>query len=426
MTPQEFEQALHDTEVRLSRLKALYEQWFQGIERTEPQVARKDFDRALEVLKKSLPRNTALRFRTQQLVARYGTYSLYWTRIAKQIEDGTYRRELNRLRERAQRKAQQEREKPEAVELDLEQFEQSGGADFGDFGDSDLDAIFGALTSDTERPPAKEAPKEAPRAAGPRPPAAAPNSPSGVRPGTDAANPVATSPAVPSPPAAPALPGAKPPDSGAIAIGRLARPAATGGVREESGEHSRSVRLTPAMLERPPQVAPAGAPAAPVGPPGAPKPPPPAVARPPVPPAPPARPLPPPPRPPVPGAAPPAPAAALPKPPIVAPPRPALPAAPVPVAAPVRAPVAPPAPRPAAPAPAAAREAGGPDVRALFDRYVEARRKNNERVDNVKLETLQASVEKMMPKLREKHGNKAIDFDIVLQDGKVGLKPKVR
>lgn len=88
--------------------------------------------------------------------------------------------------------------------------------------------------------------------------------------------------------------------------------------------------------------------------------------------------------------------------------------------------MAPPAPRPAAPAPAAAREAGGPDVRALFDRYVEARRKNNERVDNVKLETLQASVEKMMPKLREKHGNKAIDFDIVLQDGKVGLKPKVR
>ncbi len=62
----------------------------------------------------------------------------------------------------------------------------------------------------------------------------------------------------------------------------------------------------------------------------------------------------------------------------------------------------------------------------LYDRYVDARRKNNERVDNVKFESLQQSVEKMMPKLREKHGNKAIDFDIVLQDGKVGLKPRVR
>jgi hypothetical protein len=65
-------------------------------------------------------------------------------------------------------------------------------------------------------------------------------------------------------------------------------------------------------------------------------------------------------------------------------------------------------------------------MRALYDSYVDARRRNNERVDNVKFESLRQSVEKMMPKLREKHGNKAIDFDIVLQDGKVGLKPRVR
>jgi hypothetical protein len=65
-------------------------------------------------------------------------------------------------------------------------------------------------------------------------------------------------------------------------------------------------------------------------------------------------------------------------------------------------------------------------MRALYERYVDARRRNNERVDNVRLESLQQSVEKMMPKLREKHGNKAIDFDVVLQDGKVGLKPRVR
>ena len=83
-------------------------------------------------------------------------------------------------------------------------------------------------------------------------------------------------------------------------------------------------------------------------------------------------------------------------------------------------PSAPVAPRPA---PQASAE---PDIRALYDRYVEARRKNNERVDNVRFETLQQSVEKMIPKLREKHGNKAIEFDVVLQDGKVGLKPKVR
>jgi hypothetical protein len=65
-------------------------------------------------------------------------------------------------------------------------------------------------------------------------------------------------------------------------------------------------------------------------------------------------------------------------------------------------------------------------MRALYERYVDARRRNNERVDNVRLESLQQSVEKMMPKLREKHGNKSIDFDVVVQDGKVGLKPRVR
>jgi hypothetical protein len=83
---------------------------------------------------------------------------------------------------------------------------------------------------------------------------------------------------------------------------------------------------------------------------------------------------------------------------------------------------------PVAPRPPAAPPQGtpGPDMRALYERYVDARRRNNERVDNVKFESLQQSVEKMMPKLREKHGNKAIDFDVVLQDGKVGLKPRVR
>lgn len=75
---------------------------------------------------------------------------------------------------------------------------------------------------------------------------------------------------------------------------------------------------------------------------------------------------------------------------------------------------------------AAPQASAGPDLKALYDRYVDARRRNNERVDNVKFEVLQQSVEKMLPKLREKHGNKAIEFDVVLTDGKVGLKPKVR
>ena len=100
MTPKEFEIMLSDAEVQLSRIKHLYEQWFQGIERIEPQIPRKQFDRTLHALRKEQPRNTALRFRFQTLIQRYTTLQTYWRRIGRQIEEGTYRRDLLRARRR--------------------------------------------------------------------------------------------------------------------------------------------------------------------------------------------------------------------------------------------------------------------------------------------------------------------------------------
>lgn len=100
MTPKEFEIVLSDAEIQLSRVKHLYEQYFQGIERMEPQIPRKRLDRSLHQLRKSQPRNTALRFRFQTLIQRYTTLQTYWRRIARQIEEGTYRRDLLRARKR--------------------------------------------------------------------------------------------------------------------------------------------------------------------------------------------------------------------------------------------------------------------------------------------------------------------------------------
>jgi hypothetical protein len=100
MTPKEFEIMLSDAEVQLSRIKHLYEQWFQGIERIEPQIPRKQFDRMLHALRKEQPRNTAMRFRFQTLIQRYTTLQTYWRRIGRQIEEGTYRRDLLRARRR--------------------------------------------------------------------------------------------------------------------------------------------------------------------------------------------------------------------------------------------------------------------------------------------------------------------------------------
>jgi hypothetical protein len=123
MTPQEFEISLSNAEVQLSRIKHLYEQWFQGIERIEPQIPRKQFDRSLHELRKISPRNTALRFRFQTLIQRYTTLQTYWRRIGRQIEEGTYRRDLLRARQRreagrAEREQERQRRSSSPLELD--------------------------------------------------------------------------------------------------------------------------------------------------------------------------------------------------------------------------------------------------------------------------------------------------------------------
>ena len=100
MDQKQFEILLTEAETQLDRLKALYEQWFQGFERLEPSVLRKNFDRHLDAMRREMPRNVGLRFRYQQIVQRYTTYVVYWRRIARQIEEGTYNRDLLRVRRR--------------------------------------------------------------------------------------------------------------------------------------------------------------------------------------------------------------------------------------------------------------------------------------------------------------------------------------
>lgn len=120
MQRSEFELLLDDMETRLDRLRALYEQYFQGIERIEPTVARKDFDRRMVVLRRARPKNTALRFRRQQLIQRYTTYVSYWRRIVRQIEEGTYRRHVDRARRRRRRAEREAEIQPSAYALQSE------------------------------------------------------------------------------------------------------------------------------------------------------------------------------------------------------------------------------------------------------------------------------------------------------------------
>ncbi len=98
MDLREVEALMAELETRTDRLRALYEQYFLGFERLEPSVPRKDVERRFQQLLKVPFRNTALRFRFTMLQQRYNTYQTYWMRTCRKIEDGTYKRQIQRMK----------------------------------------------------------------------------------------------------------------------------------------------------------------------------------------------------------------------------------------------------------------------------------------------------------------------------------------
>jgi len=96
----EIETLVNELETRVDRLRSLYEQYFMGIERMPPSVPHKDVERRLQLLRKEQIRNTGVRFRFQMIIQRYNTYQTHWQRICRQIEEGTYKRDLLRAQRR--------------------------------------------------------------------------------------------------------------------------------------------------------------------------------------------------------------------------------------------------------------------------------------------------------------------------------------
>ncbi|HBQ11378.1 MAG TPA: hypothetical protein DEF51_09480 [Myxococcales bacterium] len=324
MEVKQFDILLHDAEVKLKRLKALYEQYFQGIERIEPLIVRKDLDRTFKNLHKNRPRNTAARFKLNQLQASYNTYQTYWGRIARQIEEGTYERGVRRAKRRRGRGAAAADREVKEFELDLEADLDLDANDL--FGEDELASVLSALDERTSAPPPE-----------PKPAGFSAFSP------FSRAESTGTSKVAPLPKRDP-LPAD---DTQPNAV----NPFAAKPVTATFGKPKRDVAPSP-----PPS-----------------RPEPPARPRPPSPPARAARPGPPPP--------------------------------------PPRRPPPPP---------------GGENMKKLYADYISARRQNSERTDNMSYDKLEKSVKKMKDRLRQKHGDRKIDFEVVLQNGRVGLKPKIK
>jgi hypothetical protein len=79
---------------KLDRLRVLYESFFMGTERAPPNVPRRDLNRLILELQQVPIPNATLRFRFQTLQQRWVLLTTYWNRTLREIESGTYRRDL--------------------------------------------------------------------------------------------------------------------------------------------------------------------------------------------------------------------------------------------------------------------------------------------------------------------------------------------
>jgi len=452
---EELSQHVDELELRLERLRVLYDQYFMGIEKVPPAVPQKDVDRRIWVLRREKIRNTGVRFKFQTIIQRYSTFHSYWMRIMREIENGTYKRHVQRAKRRfgedptAPPRVDAAREAPSSIELD----------DANTF-DVDLDLLDDDATPPStgddlgistapppppaSRPPAILSPLGTMRGPAPLPTAPAPaaGAPTTGAPATAApparpplparAGPVAPSPAAPTtavaaaarpapPPSKPApLPASPPPSPSNKAVTTTA-PVVASAVSSTAVTQPRA-----ATTEPKPQAATASVPkilAAKVrndddldamlnealGGPGG-------VAGP-------ARPEPRLPSTTTQGVGPSRPSDARSAPLGTA----TAPSAPKPAAA-AAVPASRPAARPAAaPAPhASAVAGGGGDFRQVYAKYVEARRNNGESTAGLTYESLAKNLRDTTEKLKTKSGGKPIDFDVVVKDGKTILKPVVK
>ena len=362
MEPAEIAQLIGELEERVERLRSLYDQYFMGIERLEPTIPRKDVDRRLYALRREQIRNTGLRFKLETTIQRYNTYQQYWMRIVREIENGTYQRDLGRAAQR--------------------------------FGEGAITAFAKRRQKMFEKGQAKKAEREALRQSQAPPPA---DDLVGGRPGAppveassesydvafDDAEILADEPAplsldlgppaarrpVPAPPRAPVAPIAAPTSTPAVPRPRSPAPP----LRRLTAESPGTMR----------EAMPAGA---------------------------------------LPTPSPLIPAPQRPAPSPATPARPAERPAPPPARAPMP---SQPQARPAAPAASTEEGLSATRLRQIYGQYVEAKRKANESTAAITFDKVAANLRETASQLSAKHKG-AIDFEVVMKNGKPVLKPVMK
>lgn len=90
----------NEMEADLAELRAAYDQYFQGNERLPPLKRHEAFKKAIGKMKTSFVRQTAAKFRIESISQKFLTYERLWERTIKEIENGTHKRDVARLKRR--------------------------------------------------------------------------------------------------------------------------------------------------------------------------------------------------------------------------------------------------------------------------------------------------------------------------------------
>jgi hypothetical protein len=412
----QIEELVAELETRVDRLRSLYEQYFMGIEKMEPHVPRKDVERRFQAMRREQIRNTALRFRFQMVLQKYNTYQAYWMRIMRQIEDGTYKRDVIRAKANlADRRStrpppapapKEKEEAPRVVSPSMvDDFIFDTGLEEGPTRKVDVPTARAQTKSNAdlmlEFSPFDEttAKRRAPSQL------SLDEDPTGILPliGNAAGN--------AGPNAPKARPAADPEKMRALAARIKA------GNADASGANPAIRKAPPVPPMKPPTSPGAIKPlAAPLGGSGM-KPPMPPVAKPPAAPPPLMKP------PTAPAMKPASPPLKPPTPPVPMKP-PTAPGAIKPLAPPMNA--APPAPSPQAGKAANSADLSDARVRQIYSQYVDTKRKLNESTTAITYEGVAKSLRESTARLKEKHGNNAVDFEVTVKEGKTILRPVLK
>lgn len=95
----------------LDSLRLAYEQYFIGIVREEPLKLRDEVLGQVRRYTSTMPQNARLRFKLQQIVAKYNAYVVLWDRTLREMEEGRFKRDVFRMKLHEKEKQRQVAEK---------------------------------------------------------------------------------------------------------------------------------------------------------------------------------------------------------------------------------------------------------------------------------------------------------------------------